>query len=717
MDPTYVPGRDPTPEEAAAFLEFTAEDLNVTKETSLYAPLCKVMQSALPEGTLVCKDTGDWPEGSDLPTSTSAVRTGDGPGRRKTDICFYEDDPVVLGATTVRWTTVTDTDRVANMARVIWAQMVAFLEAKVNVAAFGMGPDQDFLPTSVDATDIRGQMAEYAAEILVQQHRTHVFMIYVHKDRARLARFDRAGCVISDSFNLVTESKKLLNFVFRLGQMTRSERGYDDTVELASDMEVGLMKNHLPSSDDQTRMAAHIRDALATPGYPIHKVIAPGKEGEAAQHFLIGRLRAGSRYPTGRGTKGFIAFDLQKPRFVFIKDGWRLDSGQVSTEMHFYDRLAKNHVRNVPTVLCGGDIGTPIQQTITQSFLTSESTVKFSPRIHHRIVFEEIGIPLEEHNSSQELCKVVYDSILAHKDAYERAGSLHRDISGSNILIIPNDTEPRQSKGILIDWDLAKTIEQLKMLPTQYERSGTWYYLSALLLNYPKKPYELSDDLESFVHVINLQNLRFRKHDKTSNDGKLKFKLSKLLYDVYQESTIVDGFHVGSEYKLQQMQNGIPPYKLLEASSMLNLVTRLMEMCKEHYAALDLVDVEKNYGVKRTDISIEAPSYVPMDLPVPELDEPDLETQPLPLPPPPKRVLNTHKRIERIFATTLIEGRWVPKDKEQDQFLGLPYAGPRAETARGSCAPSGVTTGSKRQSNQAPEETSGVMKKRKTAEG
>jgi RIO-like serine/threonine protein kinase len=44
-------------------------------------------------------------------------------------------------------------------------------------------------------------------------------------------------------------------------------------------------------------------------------------------------------------------------------------------------------------------------------------------------------------------------ALLAHNDAFNKAGVLHRDISVGNILIT-------KGKGILIDWDLSKRVNK-----------------------------------------------------------------------------------------------------------------------------------------------------------------------------------------------------------------------------------------------------------------
>jgi RIO-like serine/threonine protein kinase len=53
----------------------------------------------------------------------------------------------------------------------------------------------------------------------------------------------------------------------------------------------------------------------------------------------------------------------------------------------------------------------------------------------------------------------------AHKEAFEKARILHRDISVGNILITED------GRGILIDWDLCKRVKSLVNGARQSERS------------------------------------------------------------------------------------------------------------------------------------------------------------------------------------------------------------------------------------------------------
>jgi hypothetical protein len=51
---------------------------------------------------------------------------------------------------------------------------------------------------------------------------------------------------------------------------------------------------------------------------------------------------------------------------------------------------------------------------------------------------------------------------LAHQDAYELCGILHRDVSGKNVLMGLNC-------GVLNDWDLAKRMADIEKGPRVHE--------------------------------------------------------------------------------------------------------------------------------------------------------------------------------------------------------------------------------------------------------
>lgn len=90
---------------------------------------------------------------------------------------------------------------------------------------------------------------------------------------------------------------------------------------------------------------------------------------------------------------------------------------------------------------------------------------------------KEIGRPLEEYPEELVMAGVMIDAIEAHRDAWENAKVLHRDISAGNILIYydedddPDSGEEVMPRGILNDWDLCKYKEDLNSGATQRGRS------------------------------------------------------------------------------------------------------------------------------------------------------------------------------------------------------------------------------------------------------
>jgi serine/threonine protein kinase len=85
--------------------------------------------------------------------------------------------------------------------------------------------------------------------------------------------------------------------------------------------------------------------------------------------------------------------------------------------------------------------------------------------------------------------------------AHDMANILHRDISAGNIMI----TE--EGRGLLVDWDLSKSLGNADEAPSPPERTGTWQFMAARLIvsRLPETPLPIpnrEDDLESFWHVL-----------------------------------------------------------------------------------------------------------------------------------------------------------------------------------------------------------------------
>ena len=90
----------------------------------------------------------------------------------------------------------------------------------------------------------------------------------------------------------------------------------------------------------------------------------------------------------------------------------------------------------------------------------------------------------------------------AHRDLYEKAGILHRDISLENLMVDPNN----HRKGILVDLDIAARVRDGdKRLNPVLTYAGTLPFRGIDLLredtHYPTRAV-YRDDLESFFYVL-----------------------------------------------------------------------------------------------------------------------------------------------------------------------------------------------------------------------
>lgn len=107
--------------------------------------------------------------------------------------------------------------------------------------------------------------------------------------------------------------------------------------------------------------------------------------------------------------------------------------------------------------------------------------------------------------------------------------------------------------------------------------------MSSLLLNFPKKPLQLSDDLESFIHVLYWLTIRFQVHwPHPANAWSI--------VDAYEEARRTDdGYDVGSWQKLSNMQQGTPGFHLalVKSKPLASLIRKLSQLCKAHHASLN----------------------------------------------------------------------------------------------------------------------------------
>ena len=161
-----------------------------------------------------------------------------------------------------------------SKARTAWGRMTAAVEAKFTESrsAFSFGDNQELLRSTDEGKEALAQVSKYAAQILLRQHRTSVFLVYVCKTKARLTRWDRTGCIVSTPIDLENEPEKLLYFIYRLGRMSPAELGYDETAVLATLDEVEMLRQMPHVNRYALDRAEEILEPKTTKFYPIYKV-------------------------------------------------------------------------------------------------------------------------------------------------------------------------------------------------------------------------------------------------------------------------------------------------------------------------------------------------------------------------------------------------------------------------------------------------------------
>ncbi|KAG7448789.1 uncharacterized protein BT62DRAFT_889320 [Guyanagaster necrorhizus] len=389
-----------------------------------------------------------------------------------------------------------------------WSRTELWLEFKRAASFYGFKDDSpdEWVSQTESSRDCRGQLAGYAANTLNVQHRKHLFSLNLGPDGVRFFKWERTYTIVSRAFDLSTEGKCLVEFLYRFSTLTDGDRGKDETVTPATEEERSMAEPLLqswihPDEKDQRGFV---------------KIRVP--DGASEREVIAGPAIAVPRNIPGRATLGLPVYDVKENGVRFLKDSWR--DVNLPQESDILQTLNKKNVRNVPTFVCGGII--PGQITTSHMYIKDTWNFGAHPpltciRKHQRTLTVEVGQPLKKFRSSKQLTRVVYEAFLAHEDAFTLCEILHRDVSGGNILIVydketPEDDHEGGGRGLLNDWDMAIRMADLDKPARQVERTGTWQFMSIGLLRNRNKKHEAQDDFESFIYVMLHHGLRYMTH-------------------------------------------------------------------------------------------------------------------------------------------------------------------------------------------------------------
>ncbi|KAL1950768.1 hypothetical protein VTO73DRAFT_5892 [Trametes versicolor] len=379
----------------------------------------------------------------------------------------------------------------------------------------------------------------FAMEVFARQHRLVVFSISMAGSFARIFRWDRAGCIVTEAFDIREHSELLLEFIWRFSQVSHTERGYDLTVAPATTQEEMRFRDairahvrmQLEVEDEELDRAvrAHYQPGHATAVHVYSRPPAGTMTVVEGRRYIVSRPVVSPLYLEGRGTRGYWALCCETGRVVFLKDTWRSDSIS-EVEGDILERLNALGVRNVPSLVMHGDAPDPaeifhrigVRFHLTQTgFFTKQAwrclidgkNSHIHKRRHYRLVTDIAGYGLSTIRGTRELLHAAYDTFTAMRDALAKDSRIHRDLSMGNIILVK---EPGSAvrRGYLIDWEASNQVDEAGEAK-HAGRTGTWDFMSIRMLDHHQMhgKHTFKDDMESVLYVVFYCGLRYVAHD------------------------------------------------------------------------------------------------------------------------------------------------------------------------------------------------------------
>lgn len=201
-----------------------------------------------------------------------------------------------------------------------------------------------------------------ASHLLGRQHRRHVFSMTVSGAMVRFIRWDRAGAIVSRAFDCSEDPDTLRLFLWRLEHLDAARRGYDTTVEVGSAevhgtafaaavedrvcFELGIERQDVDA----------VRKALELHYDPERVSIVSVPDGESVSSHCVSRSVVAPHSVVGRGTGGYWGMDTVTQEVCFAKDIWRGTVGKWELEGDIVRELKESGARNVPEIVCHGDV-------------------------------------------------------------------------------------------------------------------------------------------------------------------------------------------------------------------------------------------------------------------------------------------------------------------------------------------------------------------------
>nr|VWO95586.1 Uncharacterized protein [Ganoderma boninense] len=362
--------------------------------------------------------------------------------------------------------------------------------------------------TDIEALKRLGQQVSYATELCKRQHRHFCFTISICSHYARFIRWDRAGAIVSERFSVLDQPELLCDFLWRFAWASLAERGYDLTVEPATDQQAMVFK---------LAIEAHVKRQSMSGSEGSRHYAA---EQPAGHYLLVSRPIAVPLSVAGRCTRAYWAVDSRTERVWLLKDTWRYDvpgEDPIEHDEDILNSVVRDDQLPESDILMIEYNHEDVQTTLTQNFLghswvcrakrTLDEMKKFIiKRTHYRLVLNVAGYPLLRFHNSNELLYATYDAFGALKAAFEQRRRLHRDVTPGNIILYKDSergsgstsaaTRPSMYRtGYVIDWELSRRCERQD---SYIGDDGESFPVSSG----GRPRHTFGDDMESMIYVV-----------------------------------------------------------------------------------------------------------------------------------------------------------------------------------------------------------------------
>ncbi|KAJ7671547.1 hypothetical protein DFH06DRAFT_1366598 [Mycena polygramma] len=353
----------------------------------------------------------------------------------------------------------------------------ATLKSSPDISILGTGPSatskkQISTPATYDdmTTPIEIKLHDtFAGKVKDQNNRRFVYVPVMTGETIRVIHFDRSGVQVSHPINYHDQPIFFVQLVVLFSSVNEELVGFDTSIywkdgkrmmKMIPDeiwVQTGIDGPAWKANDDNSPLEFEIVD----------KDGRPSEDPEP----LFERRTIRSR--------GTICWRVQhKGRQLLVKDYWGL--------------YAFKNNRDSTYGLRGFSADASLHSDMDSNCLIPN-------RILTRLVLRIYGSTLNKASSGLQLLRAVRAIVCGHRDVFLEKKILHRDISFDNLLLASG-----MEDGVLIDFDMAKTLAEIMDKAKGDSRTGTRAYQSVKVLHLDPKlgHHDHMDDLESIFYVL-----------------------------------------------------------------------------------------------------------------------------------------------------------------------------------------------------------------------